>query len=52
MFEAEIVAQKQKKSKFSNKEYIKEMQYISLIVAIKLNNIYTIFYFIVFYYIN
>jgi len=46
MFEAEIIAQKQKKIKFLNKEYIKEIQYISLIVAIKLNNIYTIFYYI------
>ncbi len=35
-----------KKSKFLNKEYIREIQYISLIVATKLNNIYTIFYYI------
>ncbi len=35
-----------KKFKFFNKKYIKEMQYISLITTTKLNNIYTMFYYI------
>jgi len=46
MFKAKVTTQKQKKFKYLEKEYIREMQYISLIVATKLNNIYIIFYYI------
>jgi len=46
MFKAEITIQKQKKFNFFNKKHIKEIQYISLTILTKLNNIRTIFYYI------
>ncbi len=46
MFEAKVTTLKQKKFKFFNKEYTKEIQYISLIATIKFNNIYIMFYYI------
>jgi len=45
MFKVEITTQKQEKVFFFNKKHIKEMQYISLTIATKLNNAYIMFYY-------